>query len=467
MLGKREEPKSKLIVAKRKSGIETQILFFSSLMACRVIFFSAKEPEVKFWIALTTGVKTLSELLLRLLPDFWKLAVAFMDGKIQKATKRCNTVSADPQRISKCLAMVRDIIDLYSSQMTYLLVESLVPDRSEEEEEQEEQGDKEPNRAKSAVVEAFFLGRIITEVSNCMNDVNALGLRGGSFMILTDMIQQVRWNFVDYLCMSWAKGKPKASLSLYHAMRATRQLVLVLLSLVFLFVLVIDAKIFFRYEDWTLQSENSQITLLVSLFYQFHEHCLRSAYKYASIWTASTEEPVAGDDVLAVVNADFTERIRKTFLDALYSFLDGLVHLAFSDGERTRTNDHASIEPRKQRNIDFSQLDPRILVTISNLNEVGNNAIPKLLADFERTCGLSMAEDGKVSYDLALYCVFFCGQVLVVQSRSLNVKSSFFLSLSLSLSPSQKSRLLLRWWVNWTTSCLRTTSSARPWWPVE
>ncbi|KFH67059.1 hypothetical protein MVEG_07582 [Podila verticillata NRRL 6337] len=327
----------------------------------------AKEPEVKFWIALTTGVKTLSELLLRLLPDFWKLAVAFMDGKIQKASKRRNTVS-DPQRVSNCLAMVKDIIDLYSSQMSYLLIESLVPDRNKDEQEgQEEEEQEEPNRAKSSVVEAFFLGRIITEVSNSMNDVNALGLRGGAFMIMVDMIERVRWNFVDYLCASWAK----------------------------------DAKIFFRYEDWTLQSENSQITLLVSLFYQFHEHCLRSAYKYASIWTASTEEPVAGDDVLAVVNEDFTERIRKTFLDALYSFLDGLVHLAFSDGERTRTDENptsstsTSMEPRKQRNIDFAQLDPRILVTISNLNEVGSKTIPKLLADFERTCRLSMAEDGK------------------------------------------------------------------------
>lgn len=111
---------------------------------------------------------------------------------------------------------------------------------------------------------------------------------------------------------------------------------------------------------------------------------------------------MAGDDVLAVVNEDFTERIRKTFLDALYSFLDGLVHLAFSDGERTRTDENptsstsTSTEPRKQRNIDFAQLDPRILVTISNLNEVGSKTIPKLLADFERTCRLSMAEDGKV-----------------------------------------------------------------------
>ncbi|KAF9374895.1 hypothetical protein CPC16_001012, partial [Podila verticillata] len=165
----------------------------------------AKEPEVKFWIALTTGVKTLSELLLRLLPDFWKLAVAFMDGKIQKASKRRNTVS-DPQRVSNCLAMVKDIIDLYSSQMSYLLIESLVPDRNKDEQEgQEEEEQEEPNRAKSSVVEAFFLGRIITEVSNSMNDVNALGLRGGAFMIMVDMIERVRWNFVDYLCASWAK----------------------------------------------------------------------------------------------------------------------------------------------------------------------------------------------------------------------------------------------------------------------
>lgn len=44
----------------------------------------SKEPEVRVWMAILSGVKTLSELLLRLLPDFWKLATAFMEGKIQK-----------------------------------------------------------------------------------------------------------------------------------------------------------------------------------------------------------------------------------------------------------------------------------------------------------------------------------------------------------------------------------------------
>ncbi|KAG0334869.1 hypothetical protein BG004_000236, partial [Podila humilis] len=138
----------------------------------------AKEPEVKYWIALTTGVKTLSDLLLRLLPDFWKLAVAFMDGKMQKASKRRATVSADPQRVSHCLAMTKDIVDLYATQATAMLVDNLVPDHATKDPEQEEQEEHEdPNRSKSSVVEAFFLGKIITEVSNCVNDVNSLGLR--------------------------------------------------------------------------------------------------------------------------------------------------------------------------------------------------------------------------------------------------------------------------------------------------
>lgn len=172
---------------------------------------------------MTTGVKTLSELLLRLLPDFWKLAVAFMEGKIQKASKRRNTMN-DPQKVSNCLAMVKDIIELYSSQMSHLLIESLEPDRSKDEQEgQEEEEQEEPNRAKSAVVEAFFLGRIITEVSNSMNDVNALGLHGGAFMILVDMIEKIRWNFVDYLCASWAKGKLKQlGICTHHTVRLGR-----------------------------------------------------------------------------------------------------------------------------------------------------------------------------------------------------------------------------------------------------
>ncbi|KAG0373234.1 hypothetical protein BGX24_011963 [Mortierella sp. AD032] len=334
----------------------------------------SKEPEVKLLMAIHTGIKTLSDLLLRLLPDFWKLAVAFMDGKIQKVQKRRTVV--DPQRVTQCIAMVKDIIELYSNEMTSILIDSLVVQRAGEmDDEFLPEHEKPEPRQESAVVMAVFLNKIITEVSNCVNDINGLSLRGGAFMILVDMMQRVRWKFVKVICMSWGD----------------------------------DARFFYQHEDWTLQAENSQVTLFVGLFYQFHEFCLRSAYKYASIWTAPTEEAVAGDDVLAIVPEQFIEKIRGTFLDALYSFLDGLVHLAFADPERpnngesssgSRSLENLNAGGKKVKTIDITQLDSRILITISNLSELRSVTIPKMLTDFEKTCSMSIAGDGKALIDI-------------------------------------------------------------------
>ncbi|KAF9437553.1 hypothetical protein BGZ76_000261 [Entomortierella beljakovae] len=338
----------------------------------------AKEPEVKVWLAISTGVKTLSELLLRLLPDFWKLATAYMEGRIQKVQnqkRRTGVNVVDPQRVAQCHGMVKDIIELYSSHMKYMLIDNLVIDKppaSPKDGDESNPNDSTPRR-ESAVVTAFFLGKIVTEVSNCVNDVNGLRLRGGTFLVLVDMMQRIRWKFVEAICEKWGE----------------------------------DAKVFYTHEDWTLQTENSQITLFIGLFSQFHEYCLRSAYKYASIWTATTEDPMSNDEGSAVVPLEYTDLIRNTFLDALYSFLDGLVHLAFADAERSAkqqqsldaANGGGSLENlqfgKKSKIIDVSELDSRILVTISNLNELRSVTIPKLLTGFEKTCSISMADDGK------------------------------------------------------------------------
>ncbi|KAG0222103.1 hypothetical protein BGX31_009344 [Mortierella sp. GBA43] len=336
----------------------------------------AKEPEVKVWLAIYAGVKTLSELLLRLLPDFWKLATAYMEGKIQKVQsqkRRTGVNVVEPQRVTQCHEMVKEIVQLYSSQMTSMLIDNLViePAAPEKETQEGEEQSSEVPRRENSIVTAFFLGKIITEVSNCVNDVNGLSLRGGAFLVLVDMMQRIRWKFIEVVCEFWGE----------------------------------DAKVFYRHENWKLQSEHAQVTLFVGLFYQFHEYCLRSAYKYASIWTAATEDSVPSDDVLAVVPGEFTEKIRQTFLDALYSFLDGLVHLAFADADRTGTHHQDGNagggssenlqDGRAAKSIDITQLDSRILITISNLNELRLVTITKLLKDFEKTCTINLAEDGK------------------------------------------------------------------------
>ena len=346
--------------------------------------------------------------------------MAYMEGKIQKVQtqkKRSGGVTVDPQRVTQCHEMVKEIVQLYSSQMTSMLIDSLVLEPS-----QEAQGDdsSEVQRRENSIVIAFFLGKIITEVSNCVNDVNGLSLRGGAFMVLVDMMQRIRWKFLEVVCEYWGEGEflnnskllmPNAgSLFLFYAF--LRFCVFangndVLRFLLSLSLSLLDAKIFYRHEDWTLQSEYSQITLFVGLFYQFHEYCLRSAYKYASIWTATTEDSVPSDDVLTVVPEELMDKVRKTFLDALYSFLDGLVHLAFADAERAggQENSHGghggaasqeNLQGGRSKKIDITQLDSRILITISNLNELRSVTISKLLNGFEKTCGISMSEDGKV-----------------------------------------------------------------------
>lgn len=103
--------------------------------------------------------------------------------------------------------MVKDIVQLYASQMKYILIKTLIAPGHEGQDAEAAQDATGHPRTENAVVSGFFLGRIITEVSNCVNDVSGLSLRGGAFMVLVDMMQQIRWKFVDTICENWGDGK--------------------------------------------------------------------------------------------------------------------------------------------------------------------------------------------------------------------------------------------------------------------
>jgi hypothetical protein len=131
-----------------------------------------------------------------------------------------------------------------------------------------------------------------------------------------------------------------------------------------------------------------------------------------------------------VVPEQYIEKIRDAFLDALYSFLDGLVHLAFADPERPNNGESSgsrSLENlngggKKAKAIDITQLDSRILITISNLSELRSVTIPKMLTDFEKTCSVSIAGDGKV------LSLFWCHFIIVFH---FSISSLLFMSVLL------------------------------------
>lgn len=128
------------------------------------------------------------------------------------------------------------------------------------------------------------------------------------------------------------------------------------------------------------------------------------------------------------------KKIKGAFLDSLYAFLDGLVHVAFSDPATIFTtpahsgrkgppvkaaesggrpsevdvqNVVSTVSRRLEAEIEISLLIPglalqdiRILLTVSNLSHVRETIIPRLINQFSAAFKTDMASDVKMLLDV-------------------------------------------------------------------
>ena len=84
----------------------------------------------------------------------------------------------------------------------------------------------------------------------------------------------------------------------------------------------IDARVFFHLETWELHPANRSTTLYLGRIHSYQKHITTVAYRFAGGLLdaqAVKQKPITGE---------FSNKITKTFLDAIYAFLDGLVHLS-------------------------------------------------------------------------------------------------------------------------------------------
>jgi exocyst complex component 2 len=177
-----------------------------------------------------------------------------------------------------------------------------------------------PMNANSVYV-SDYLTRIIGELANCVNDINLINLAGEAFSGLTELMEQTRWKFTDVICRCWAR----------------------------------DAKTFYLLEDWALDNELSEYTNLLRHFYEYHKHCSRSAYKVASLSAVT-------DTQRHEIGVDYLKIVRDTFLESMYSFLDGLVHLAFSDYTPLQGEEEELSLTKRRGNIDVhSMVNPDMM----------------------------------------------------------------------------------------------------------
>lgn len=171
--------------------------------------------EQKVWRATSDLVKSLSSLLLRCLPDFWRLSKAFIEGKFANKTST-TTISSnrkrrqgmDMNKVEQCQRMTRDIIDQYVS----LLSDYFSLDQKQLEMQKVKDGSERcimpsfvPVNANS-VYTSEYLTLIIGDLATCVNDINNINLAGEAFSGLTNLMEKARSKFIDIVCKCWERG---------------------------------------------------------------------------------------------------------------------------------------------------------------------------------------------------------------------------------------------------------------------
>lgn len=89
-----------------------------------------------------------------------------------------------------------------------------------------------------------------------------------------------------------------------------------------------DANIFYYLESWIASPDDPYNTHYLTQMELFQRHITTAAFKIAGGVDLSSNMSLAKPAKQNPIAAAFVQKITKAFLDALYAFLDGLVHLA-------------------------------------------------------------------------------------------------------------------------------------------
>lgn len=286
--------------------------------------------ELRIWKAISDLVRAQSKLLLQCLPDFWRLSKAFIEGKFANKAAAVSPMgivsSADPPssrrrrqgmdmaKVEQCQRMTSDIIDQYASLISEyfsLHEKNLHTKKTVDGSDKYVMPAFVPTNANS-IYTSEYLTVIISDLASCVNDINTINLAGEAFSGLTSLMERARSKFIDVLCKCWER----------------------------------DARTFYMLEEWVLDLQNPQFTTLLKRYYDYHKFCARSAYKIASLTAVSDSIERQENRMIA---PNYIEKVRASFLDSLYTFLDGLVQLAFTDYKPLNEKDELVLAKKRDK----------------------------------------------------------------------------------------------------------------------
>ncbi|KIJ39010.1 hypothetical protein M422DRAFT_258163 [Sphaerobolus stellatus SS14] len=173
-------------------------------------------------------------------------------------------------------------------------------------------------------------------------------------------MDSVRWKFEDVLAYTWIR----------------------------------DARLFHYLENWEPDPQLPGATIYLTKIQTFQRHNVTSAYRIAGVVTEQNGSNSNKSAKNKTVRPEFASKISKAFLDALYAFLDGLVHLASDDWQDLSKS--SVVDPSRtliNRDIDISSTHTRLLLVLSNLGNLSQTLIPNMFNQMEIVFGSSAEEE--------------------------------------------------------------------------
>ncbi|KAL1668690.1 exocyst complex component Sec5-domain-containing protein [Schizophyllum commune] len=313
----------------------------------------AKSSGEPVWIAILAMVKAVSEVLLTSLPNFWRIAKSFMDGRFKRP-------SSTRRSATQCRTMAVDMVKQYIALISQFFRLSDMAVRSPS----AEKSDSLMPANSHSLSTTHYLLRIMGEIQETVNELNSMEISSDAGVSLRGLMESAKWTFEDVLISAWLR----------------------------------DASIFYHLESWVAAPDAPSHTHYVFLMEELQRHVTTAAYKLAGgvdLVATSISKPVKQQ---AIPQA-FVAKITKAFLDALYAFLDGLVHLASDEspavsaapgvaGELSAPGGRNPLEL-----LDLRDTDTRLLLVISNFNYLTTSVIPSMITQLENAFGISVAEE--------------------------------------------------------------------------
>ncbi|KAJ3551008.1 hypothetical protein NM688_g4954 [Phlebia brevispora] len=320
----------------------------------------AQAGGLEVWQAVLTMVKNLSEAMLSALPNFWKISKSFLEGKYKK-----NAASTSRRSPTQCRTMALDIVKLYISLLSeFFMFSDIAVVMS-------------PNantntipallpRDSNSLTTLHHLTKVLGEIQESVNEINGMEISSEATSSLKSLLESARWKFEEILIQSWIR---------------------------------VDANLFYYLEDWRGSIADPCTTLYLPQIQMFERHLTAGAFKLAGGTDLSTGMMNVSRIIKQTpVPQIFITKITKAFVDSLYAFLDGLVHLASDEllslPSLTAPSNSAGVTGTNPLELlDIENPDTRLLIVVSNFGHLSHVLIPSMANELESAFGVSIQED--------------------------------------------------------------------------